>query len=93
MASNVMELEEARPKVGRPKKRGAAITRFHVSFPDTLHNRLVEIQEETHAGTLTEVLKDALKIYAFMLDSDKHGKELVVRDKETGHESVIPLFI
>jgi len=92
-AADVMELDEARAKSGKTKKKGAGVTRFHVSFPETLHKRLVEIQEETHAGTMAEVLKDSLKLYAFMLDADKHGKEIVVRDKETGHESVIPLFI
>lgn len=90
---DVMELDGERSKLGRSKKKGAGVTRFHVSFPETLHKRLVEIQEETHAATMAEVLKDSLKIYAFMLDADKHGKEFIVRDKQTGKESVVPLFI
>lgn len=48
---------------GRPKSAEAG-TRFHISIPESLSNRLLEIQRETHANSLTDVVKSALQLSA-----------------------------
>jgi hypothetical protein len=67
--------------------------RIHVSFPATLAQRLEEIRKLIHASSITDTLKEAIKVYAFLLKAHKEGKEIIVRDRATKQESVIPLFI
>lgn len=57
---------------GRPRKpEGGA--RLHIVIPDKLAARLEEIQRDTHASSITEVVKDALQLYAATLEEHKAG--------------------
>jgi hypothetical protein len=75
---------------GRPKSVEAS--RIHLSLPDTLLSRLQEIQRDTHANSLTEVVKAALQLYAAAVAEHKNGGRLYFKDDE-GHERQLALFI
>ena len=81
---------EGRRVRGRPKNVEAS--RVHLSLPETLLNRLQEIQRDTHASSLTEVVKDALQLYAAAVDEHKKGGRLYFKD-ENGHERQLAIFI
>jgi hypothetical protein len=74
--------------------RGAETSRsrIHLSLPDTLLSRLQEIQRDTHANSLTEVVKAALQLYAAAVAEHKKGVRLYFKDDE-GHERQLALFI
>jgi hypothetical protein len=61
--------KEAHRARGRPKN--VESSRVHLSLPETLLDRLHEIQRGTHASSLTEVVKNALQLYAAAVDMHK----------------------
>jgi hypothetical protein len=81
---------DARRPRGRPKSIEAS--RVHLSLPETLLNRLQEIQRDTHASSLTEVVKAALQLYAAAVDEHKNGGRLYFKD-DRGGERQLALFI
>ena|ERR1700685_716794 len=83
-----------RPR-GRPKalKTTEGGNRVHVSIPDALANRLLEIQRDTHASSLTEVVKAALQLYAAAVAEHKAGGHVYLKRKDDGVERQLALFI
>lgn len=81
-----------RPKGLRPKRKEAG-PRVHVSLPESLTNRLLEIQKYTHANTITEVLKAALTLYAAAVEEHKQGGHVYFKRKDEGVERQLALFI
>jgi hypothetical protein len=81
---------DARRPRGRPKNVEAS--RIHLSLPESLLNRLQEIQRDTHANSLTEVVKAALQLYAAAVEEHKNGGRVYFRDEE-GRERQLALFI
>jgi hypothetical protein len=81
---------EARRARGRPKS--AEASRVHLSLPETLLNRLQEIQRDTHASSLTEVVKNALQLYAAAVEVHKNGGSICFKD-DMGGERQLALFI
>ena len=67
--------------------------RIHISLPGTLAARLQQIQRDTHASTLTEVFKDALMVYAALLEEHKKGNGVFIKDEKSAVEVRIPLFL
>jgi hypothetical protein len=79
--SKIMEIEKsdgdgitiaARRSRGRPKNLQAA-SKLHISIPENLTKRLVVLQKDTHASSLTEVIKAALLLYAAAVEEHKAG--------------------
>ncbi len=98
-----MDLEVARPAEtavdtrprrsrGRPKclENG---NRMHIYIPETLTQRLMEIQRETHANSLTEVVKAALQLYAAAVEEHKNGGNVYFKRKGEDGERQLALFI
>jgi hypothetical protein len=81
---------EARRPRGRPKS--AEASRVHLSIPETLIERLHEIQRDTHASSLTEVVRDALQLYAAAVEVHKKGGHICFKD-DKGGERQLALFI
>jgi hypothetical protein len=81
---------EARRARGRPKN--AEASRVHLSIPETLIERLHEIQRDTHASSLTEVVKDALQLYAAAVEVHKNGGRICFKD-DKGGERQLAIFI
>lgn len=67
--------------------------RVHVSLPASLARRLEVVRGVIHAPTLIDTLKEALKIYVFLLRAHLDGREVIVRDPKTKKETTVALFI
>jgi hypothetical protein len=59
-SANVSDLRDARRK--------RAEVSCHISIPESLIKQLSEIQRDTHAASITEVLKTALQLYAAVVE-------------------------
>jgi|ERR1700741_1688471 len=77
---------------GRPK-RAEAGSRLHISIPESLTKRLLEIQRDIHATSLTEVIKNALALYAAAVEEHKNGGHVYFKRKNDGVERQLTLFI
>ena len=53
--------------------------RVHVSYPETMKDRLEEIKTDTDKGTLSEVFRQALLFYALAWEEHKKGNDFVIR--------------
>jgi len=63
------------------KKAAKTANRVHVSYPDTMKNRLEEIRSETDKGSLSEVFRQALMFYALAYEEHKKGSDFLIRNK------------
>jgi hypothetical protein len=88
----VADVREARRTRGRPKGAEAG-NRFHISIPESLTKRLSEIQHDTHATSITEVVKNALQLYAAAVEEHKKGGAIYFKRKDEGVERQLALFI
>jgi hypothetical protein len=82
----------ARKARGRPKSLESG-NRLHIYIPESLTNRLLEIQRDTHAGSVTEVVKAALQLYAAAIAEHKNGGHLYFKRREDSTERQLALFI
>jgi hypothetical protein len=89
--NNVSDMRDAPRTRGRPKNEAG--NRFHISIPESLTNRLLEIQRDTHATSLTEVVKDALQLYAAAVEEHKNGGHVYFKRKGEAVERQLALFI
>jgi len=76
---------------GRPKNPEAG-SKLHISIPESLMKRLVELQKDTHASSLTEIIKAALLLYAAAVEEHKAGGNLYFKRHE-GAERQLALFL
>src|SRR5947208_2744017 len=76
---------------GRPKRLEAG-SRLHISVPESLTVRLTEIRELTHANSISEVVKNALTLYAAAVEEHKNGGRLYFKRGNDG-ERELALFI
>lgn len=90
--TNVADARDTRRARGRPKAADGP-TRVHISLPDSLVNRLLEIQQDTHANSLTEVVKAALQLYAAAVEEHKNGGHVYFKRRDDGVERQLALFI
>ena len=66
---------------------------MHIYIPESLTQRLMEIQRETHANSLTEVVKAALQLYAAAVEEHKSGGNIYFKRKGEDGERQLALFI
>lgn len=52
---------------------------------------LKEIQDNLEATSMAEVIRSSLKIFRYLQEQKKEGKEIIVRDKITKKETEIVL--
>jgi hypothetical protein len=77
---------------GRPKSLSAG-NRLHINIPESLTQRLLEIQRDTHASSITEVVKNALQLYAAAVEEHKSGGNVYFKRKDQEGERQLALFI
>lgn len=75
-----------------PKPEKTAPTSAHVTYPESLSERLLEIQRETHAGSVAEVFRRSLIVFAALWEAHKRGDEIILRNKEGRERHIIGLF-
>lgn len=84
-------LSQHKPR-GRPKSVEGG-NRLHIYIPEALTARLQEIQRETYASSITEVVKQALTLYAAAVEEHKRGGHVYFKRKDDGIERQLALFI
>jgi hypothetical protein len=90
--NNLTAVSDTRRARGRPKSAEVG-SRVHILLPESLINRLLEIQRDTHATSLTEVVKSALQLYAAAVEEHKNGGHVYFKRKDEGVERQLALFI
>jgi hypothetical protein len=66
--------------------------RVHLALPQAIYDLLKEVQKESRAETLTDVIRAALFAYLALVKEHKKGKEIIVRSPE-GKETSYALFM
>lgn len=86
--------EEVKPvRRGRPPKLDKTVPNSaHVTYPESLSQRLQEIQRETHAGSIAEVFRRSLVVFAALWEAHKRGEDVILRDKNGKERQIIGLF-
>jgi hypothetical protein len=77
---------------GRPKNLEPG-NRLHIQIPESLTQKLLEIQRDTHASSITEVVKNALTLYAAAVAEHKCGGHVLFKRKDEEGARQLPLFI
>lgn len=78
-------LEKTEPPRAREEakmKKPAGANRIHVSYPDSMKDRLEEIRDVTDKGSLSEVFRQALLFYALAYEEHKKGSDFLIRTKD-----------
>lgn len=76
-------LKELQNEKHTSKRKPAPIAnRVHVSYPDSMKERLEQIKVETDKGSLSEVFRQALMFYALAFEEHKKGSDMLIRDKD-----------
>jgi hypothetical protein len=88
-------LDEAGEVSGRKKGRSKSgeVSRLHINLPDELSERLKKIQDETYAGSITEVIKNALVLYTALLDEHKRGRHVFTQSDSGENPHRIAVFL
>jgi len=76
----------------RRLKESPNVNRVHISYPDSMKERLEEIKIETDRGSLSEVFRQALMFYALAYEEHKKGSDLLIRSK-TGEIERLRMFM
>jgi len=76
------DVQEKTSRKGKKAKAAYSANRVHVSYPDTMKDRLEQIKTETDKGSLSEVFRQALIFYALAFDEHKKGSDLLIRDRD-----------
>jgi len=74
-------IKTTKPK-GRAVKKSANANRVHVSYPETIKDRLEEIRTETDKTSLSEVFRTALLFYTLAYEEHKKGSDFLIRNKD-----------
>jgi len=61
--------------------------RFHIAMSPRLMERMESLRDRTDAASLTEVVKNAMKLYDALVQEAEAGSELFVRDRAGNERS------
>ena len=76
--------------LGRP--RSVQRAKLHISIPESLTQRITEIQRYIHANSISEVVKSALALYAAAIEEHQAGGHLYFKRTDQ-EERRLALFI
>jgi hypothetical protein len=77
----------------RGRSQSGAMTRLHVTLPEDLSERLAEIQKETFAASIAEVIKSALIVYVALLEEHKQGRQVFTQSKDKSDPQRLAIFL
>ncbi len=75
----------AAPRAERKEKKDPSkveMKRLQFDFPLSAVRVLQELAEETGEPTLAGVVRDALKVYTWIIEEQKQGRRLISEDKK-----------
>ena len=93
LANDTTATEWEVPARKRGRSANGATTRVHVSLPEDLSERLVEVQKETFASSIAEVIKNALVVYVALLEEHKQGRQVFTQSKDKGDPQRLAIFL
>jgi hypothetical protein len=77
----------------KKKQTKVTIKRLQFDFPLPAVQVLQELAEETGEPTLAGVVRDALKVYAWIIEEQKQGRRIMSEDKKgQSKRELIPLL-
>ncbi len=85
--------DQSKPGRGRPPKAQDEGKRTHISVPESMAARMEDIRKQTHASTLTEVVKNALAFYSAVVAEHQAGGQVYFKRTLDGTERQLALFI
>ena len=65
--------------------------RRSITFSPKAANRLTRLREDTDASNDTEVVRNALRLYEWVIEQTKEGNEVYLRNGK-GMEQRVPVF-
>ena len=65
--------------------------RVQLELPDRSMKRLKNLKEETEAGSYAEVIKNALMAYVWLIESNRKGETLMIKNAD-GEVKEIEIF-
>lgn len=68
-----------------PRRRPGAKVRLNLEVAESVHKRVLLLQELTNADSMTEVVRRALKCYEFVVRAEHEGERLLL---QRGNETV-----
>jgi hypothetical protein len=86
----------AAPRAERKEKKDppkVEMKRLQFDFPLSAVRVLQELAEETGEPTLAGVVRDALKVYTWIIEEQKQGRRLISEDKKgQSKRELVPLL-
>lgn len=64
------------------EKTMSKTNRIHVSYPDSMKERLEEIKQATDKASVSEVFRQALLFYTLAYEEHKKGSDFLIRNKD-----------
>ena len=83
-------LEKTVDTLTAPESLTSAAGRKQFSLGQDSVQRLAALKEETHAGSASEVIRNALRVYDYLVQEEKKGHALLV---DQGNERYVQLKI
>ena len=65
--------------------------RVQIDLAPQSYDRLKRLKEVTEASSYTDVLRDALRLYEYLIDVDQKGSRVLIADKK-GNQSEVKIF-
>ncbi len=93
LANNTAVTEKEAPARKRGRSPNGATARVHVSLPEDLSERLVQVKKETFASSLAEVIKSALVVYVALLEEHKQGRQVFTQSKDKSDPQRLAIFL
>ena len=67
-------------------------SRLNLEMPVEVRKRLEQLRDATNADSLSEVIRRALGVYAYLLDEQKAGRKLITKGKAKDDEREVVLI-
>lgn len=80
----------AEPKRVNEAEEKVQLRRVQLDLPPRAFERLNVLKSETEAATYAEVIKNALKLYAAMIDLEREGNDFMMKRKDG---TIVPLLL
>lgn len=68
-------------------------TRIALELTPEAAKQLDDLKERAGVATRAELIRNALKLYAWFVEQEKQGCEVAVRDPAHGDERIVQLFL
>ncbi len=86
-----MSKEKMNPAT-KATKSSEKVERLHLSMTPALKAKLIELQRQTHANNVSDVVRNAILLYTALVKEHSNGKEILVRS-EDGKEKAYAIFL